>query len=41
MIDGAMYPTRENGEPWKEIKMGKVFKSNDILTQTFIKLSER
>jgi hypothetical protein len=31
MIDGAMYPTREKEEPWKEIKLGRVFKASDIL----------
>ncbi len=31
MIDGAMYPTREKDEPWKEVKIGRLFKAEAIL----------
>lgn len=31
MIDGAMYPTREKGEPWREIKLGRIIRSDNIL----------
>lgn len=31
MIDGAMYPTREKEEPWKEIKLGRIFKYSDLV----------
>ena len=31
MIDGAMYPTREKDEPWKEVKVGRVFRADSIL----------
>jgi Uncharacterised protein family (UPF0236) len=31
MIDGAMYPTREKEEPWKEVKLGRIFKADAIL----------
>jgi len=31
MIDGAMYPTKTKEEPWKEVKLGRLFKNNDIL----------
>ena len=31
MIDGAMYPTKSKEEPWKEVKMGRLFKKSDLL----------
>lgn len=31
MIDGAMYPTKSKDEPWKEVKLGRLFKKNDLL----------
>jgi hypothetical protein len=31
MIDGAMYPTKSKEEPWKEIKLGRLFKKSDLL----------
>jgi hypothetical protein len=31
MIDGAMYPTKGKEEPWKEVKLGRVFKMSDLL----------
>ena len=31
MIDGAMYPTKSKEEPWKEVKLGRVFKKSDLL----------
>jgi hypothetical protein len=31
MVDGAMYPTREKGEPWREVKLGRVIKADQIL----------
>ena len=31
MADGAMFSTREKNEPWKEIKLARVFKAKDIL----------
>jgi len=30
MVDGAMYPTREKDEPWREIKLGRVIRSRDV-----------
>jgi len=32
MVDGAMYPTREKGEPWREVKLGRVIKADQILS---------
>lgn len=31
MIDGAMYPTKVKEEPWKEVKLGRLFKNKNIL----------
>jgi hypothetical protein len=31
MIDGAMYPTKSKEEPWKEMKLGRIFKNSDLL----------
>lgn len=31
MIDGAMYPTKSKEEPWKEMKLGRLFKKSDLL----------
>jgi hypothetical protein len=31
MIDGAMYPTKGKEEPWKEVKLGRLFKTSDLL----------
>jgi len=31
MVDGAMYPTREKGEPWREVKLGRVIRAGNIL----------
>jgi len=31
MVDGAMYPTRERDEPWREIKLGRVIRERDIM----------
>ena len=31
MVDGAMYPTREKGAPWREVKLGRVIRSGNIL----------
>jgi hypothetical protein len=31
MIDGAMYPTKSKEEPWKEMKLGRLFKKRDLL----------
>tara|TARA_R110000868_G_C10826927_1_gene759055 strand:- start:21 stop:926 length:906 start_codon:yes stop_codon:yes gene_type:complete len=31
MIDGAMYPTKSKEEPWKEVKLGRLFKKSDLL----------
>jgi hypothetical protein len=31
MADGAMFSTREKDEPWKEIKLARIFKAEDIL----------
>lgn len=31
MIDGAMYPTKSKDEPWKEMKLGRLFKNSDLL----------
>lgn len=31
MIDGAMYPTKSKEEPWKEVKLGRLFKMKDLL----------
>lgn len=31
MIDGAMYPTKTKEEPWKEVKLGRLFKKGDLL----------
>lgn len=43
MFDGAMYPTREKEQPWKETKLGRIFKKSAILpfckTQNFIENS--
>jgi hypothetical protein len=30
-IDGSMIPTRKNDEPWKEVKLGRLFRGNDCL----------
>jgi len=30
-IDGSMIPTRKNDEPWKEVKLGRIFKDSDCL----------
>ena len=30
-IDGSMIPTRNNDEPWKEIKLGRLFRGSDCL----------
>jgi hypothetical protein len=30
-IDGSMIPTRNNDEPWKEVKLGRLFKGDDCL----------
>ena len=30
-IDGSMIPTRENDEPWKEVKLGRLFRGADCL----------
>lgn len=34
MVDGAMYPTREKEEPWKEVKVGRVFRADAILAHS-------
>ena len=31
MIDGAMYPTKSKEAPWKEMKLGRLFKKNGIV----------
>jgi hypothetical protein len=31
MIDGAMYPTKSKEEPWKEVKLGRLFKKSNLL----------
>ena len=31
MIDGAMYPIKSKEEPWKEVKLGRIFKKSDLL----------
>jgi hypothetical protein len=30
-IDGSMIPTRNNDEPWKEVKLGRLFRGDDCL----------
>ena len=30
-IDGSMIPTRNNDEPWKEVKLGRLFRGEDCL----------
>jgi len=30
-IDGSMIPTRKNDEPWKEVKLGRLFRGADCL----------
>jgi hypothetical protein len=30
-IDGSMIPTRKNDEPWKEVKLGRLFRDADCL----------
>jgi hypothetical protein len=30
-IDGSMIPTRKNEEPWKEVKLGRLFRGSDCL----------
>ena len=30
-IDGSMIPTRKNDEPWKEVKLGRIFRDADCL----------
>jgi hypothetical protein len=30
-IDGSMIPTRNNDEPWKEVKLGRLFRGSDCL----------
>ena len=32
MIDGAMYPTKEEEYSWKEVKLGRVIRSQEILS---------
>jgi Uncharacterised protein family (UPF0236) len=32
MIDGAMYPTKEEKYSWKEVKLGRVIRSQEILS---------
>lgn len=34
MIDGAMYPTKSKEEPWKEVKLGRLFKKSDLMPFT-------
>lgn len=31
MVDGAMYPTKSKEGPWKEMKLGRLFKKSDLL----------
>ena len=43
MIDGAMYPTKSKEAPWKEMKLGRLFKKSSLLpfseSRNFIKNS--